>query len=377
MENVYIPPITDGIGTKTDIVSSQRKSLNLKEIVAVFLSAFIFYWIGYLYFNWTFRIGSGSGISISPQEGNPGQFLLVPIAAAISVGIILMSRSLRYSGRGKWAIVVLAIPAFLLFLMIASLLFSSCTGECGLGAAIIVGVGVMIVIGIYISVLITNIITYLVNKYKSSFIVLVVLSILIFVIPIIYSFSVEVSFKNKITEKEIPINKITLQKTQISEIEYNVVNKLEECCEVLEKRPDGTTVIAKLGPNRFLLQGPVEKYTQINGQPGDRASLLIQNGGRILNIGKGVNFSAFSGLSRIGWGTRPIFLSVSKDLVAFFQEYLDGGDFIISKLNGGGIYVDDNFCPWSCKVEWGKDGFIYLTVSQQDRSKMYYKVTPP
>lgn len=351
----------------------------LKEIIVSFLVNFIFYWVGYIWFNWTFRIGDASGISILPQQGsNSIQFFLAPIGAIFSSIIFLIYRSLKKSGRSMAGFVILGIPAFLIVTLFAILFFFSCSGECGLGAGILFAVLFFFTIGVYTSIALTRLALSIVYKYSFGYATLVILFFVVLIVPIFYSFYVNTSFKSKVMDKNISINYVSLQKDKITEEEYQRIGKLPECCTVLGVEQTGTVILANLGTDEFLLQGPVIRSGEYYGEKKDQTSLLVKSKEGIMNITKGVSFSSFIDLPRKGYGTRPIFLSRNNGMVAFFQEFLDRGDFIVSKLDGGGIYIDNDFCPsWSCNIEWGSDGFIYLIQKDSYRSKSFYKVTPP
>ncbi|MEK7549194.1 MAG: hypothetical protein AAB496_01765 [Patescibacteria group bacterium] len=352
---------------------------SIKDVFASLLSITIFYWMVYLFFNWAFRIGDGSGISILPQQGsNSHQFLLVPIGVFLSFGLVSLVRKLVHSGKKLLAIISLLIPVlFTIFAFVLFIIFP-CEGQfCGFGFAIFIMVVLMLAAGAYISLVITTISIYFVRKYKYGFTTLIILFIFLLVMPTAYAFFTTLSFNNKISDKEAPIYRVTLQKIQINKQDYDSVDKLKHCCTVLEVKQAGTVVMARLSASELLLQGPVSRSQDSYSQTVYKTSLLVENDKKIIDVGKGVNFSAFSISPSAGSGTRPIFLSIPKRMIAFFEEYRDGGDFIVTRLDGAGIYIDENFCPWSCSVEWGEDGFIYLTVSQQDQSEVYYKVTPP
>ncbi|MEK7559111.1 MAG: hypothetical protein AAB521_02290 [Patescibacteria group bacterium] len=366
--------------SQTDSITNPKDSV--KDILASFLSITIFYWIVYLFFNWAFRIGDGSGISILPQQGsNSQQFLLAPIGALLSLGLVSLARKLMHSGKKSLAIISLLSPVMLaIFAFVWAIIFP-CEGElCGLGAGILIMVVLVLAAGVYICLLITTVSIFFIRKYKYGLVTLIILFFLLLLTPIIYSFLVEASFKSKISEKISQVSRVSLQKVEISKEEYDGISKLEPCCRVLETKQTGVVVLTKLSQDELLLQGPVASSKDPYGQTIYKASLLVENDNKIIDIGKGANFSAFSILPRAGSGSRPIFLSIPKRMVAFFQEYVDAGDFIISKLDGTGIYIDSNFCSWDCTVAWSRDGFIYLSDPHQNGPEYnykYYKVTPP
>lgn len=361
---------------------SSSSTLTAREIIVIFLINLIFYWLGYLLFNWTSRVDDGIGISILPQQGwSSLQFVLAPIGATISSTIYLILRILKKSGKILIGLLVLSMPALMPALAVISLfmltLEPSCRGECAFVRLYLSVILFLFAVGVYISIAITSFVVYAVFKFSHGYKILISISLLVLVLPILYTSYVNASFKNRIIDKNIQSSFISLQKEEISEKEYQAVMKLSRCCKALGVNQNGTVILADLGSGKFLLQGPVGRG---HAQQTRNVDVFVEDKNGLINISKGVDVTAFITRPREGSGSRPIFLSTSSNMVAFFEEFRDRGDFIIAKLDGGGVYIDESFCPWSsrrCDVDWGINGFLYLTVTNIDYGEFYYKVTPP
>jgi hypothetical protein len=387
-----------------------------KETTVSFLIFFLFYWTIYLVINYNTRILFGLGLTDFPLPPNIPSALglsgvglaqlfqafswwptlslpyLLPFGFAVSFLIFASYRKLRIN-KSSFAKFVLLTPVVVFVLAIIATIFVSQYSTCeGLGCLPLVAPLLLVFyfsVATYIAIFLSNIFLSLAKRFNFIFPVLIILSVSALVLPILIPVFFITSFEERIVRNEmVKIVKVKLKKVEISKETYSKVTggKLNSCCSILDKRFGGDVVLKELEGNKFLIGGPVQVNPKVDYEEQYKADLFLEENGELTNITKGLEFqSLYSKISDEGDGTRPSIISPPKDKIAFFKEYVDRNPLYIVKLDGTGVFMDENFCPWNCRIQWGNDGFIYTHVELKRKyvgnrffeREVYWKVTPP
>lgn len=369
-----------------------------KESFSSVIFVILFYWVTYLFINYQIRVSNSRGFSNFPLPLNVPEisdvdriYLFLPFIGIIcSIIIILISRSIAASGRKWLSRIALLFPAAIFIFAFVSASVNPCEepGKC-LGLAYIFSWGFAVVAAIYVAIFLNNLILTLLKKYSFTFTILIVFFLVCLITPFFAPKFLVSNFEDRVVKNsEVKITKNSFKKEEISRAAYDKAGGASrDCCSILEKRRGGEVVLKKLDGNKLLIGGPVQVDTSGKSNK-DRADLYLEENGKLTNITKGLDFMAlYTKIELEGYGTRPVMVSPSKDKIAFFKNYVSDPVLYVVSLDGSGVFMDENFCPWDCRqIGWATDGYIYVHVelgpeyigkNRYIEKETYWKVTPP